>query len=162
MNLRIGHGFDVHKLVNERKLILCGVEITHSLGLLGHSDADVATHAVMDAVMGALALGDIGKRFPDNGPQYKNADSLKMLKTLLSETEAANWEIGNLDVTIIAQKPKLSPHIENMRKNIAGIFGVDINRISVKATTTEELGFCGKEKGIAAHAVVLLQQKTGN
>lgn len=161
MNLRIGHGFDVHKLVSDRKLILCGVEIPHSRGLLGHSDADVAVHAVMDAIMGALALGDIGKRFPDNDPQYENADSLKMLEALLEEPEAADWELGNLDVTIIAQKPKLRPHIETMRNNIAETFKVDINRISVKATTTEKLGFCGKEKGIAAHAVILLQKKSG-
>ena len=161
MNLRIGHGFDVHKLVNDRKLILCGVEVPHSLGLLGHSDADVAVHAVMDAIMGALALGDIGKRFPDNNPQYKNADSLKMLETLLSEPGVTAWNLGNLDVTIVAQKPKLSSHIESMRNNLARIFQIDIDRISVKATTTEKLGFCGKEKGIAAHAVILLQKKNG-
>ncbi len=161
MNLRIGHGFDVHKLVGDRKLILCGVEVPHSLGLLGHSDADVTVHAVMDAIMGALALGDIGKRFPDNDPQYKNADSLKMLETLLAGPKISDWELGNIDVTIVAQKPKLSPFIDNMRNNLAKTFQTDIDRISVKATTTEKLGFCGEEKGIAAHAVILLQQKNG-
>ncbi len=159
MNLRIGHGFDVHRLVSDRKLILCGVEIPHSTGLLGHSDADVATHAVMDAILGALALGDIGKLFPDTDPAYAGADSLKLLEAVLSHPGVQSWQLGNLDVTIQAQKPKLAPYRELMRQNLADVFGCAVDRISVKATTTEKLGFCGREEGIAATAVILLEKR---
>ena len=159
MDMRIGHGFDAHRLVPERDLILCGTKIPHATGLLGHSDADVAVHAVMDAIMGALALGDIGQRFPDNDPQYSGADSMELLKALLNDSEPSNWELINLDVTIIAQAPKLQPYILQMRKNLSKNFNVPVNQISIKATTTEKMGFCGHEEGIAATAVILLRCK---
>jgi 2-C-methyl-D-erythritol 2,4-cyclodiphosphate synthase len=153
---RIGQGFDVHKFGESGPVILCGEKIPHDTGLLGHSDADVAVHAVMDAILGALALGDIGKWFPDNDPAFKNADSMELLKQILSSTELLDWELCNLDVTIIAEAPKISPYTNEMRENLAVAFDCEIDKISVKATTTEKLGFCGRGEGIAASAVVLL------
>ena len=157
--MRIGHGYDVHRLVEGRKLILGGVDIPHSLGLLGHSDADVLTHAVMDALLGAAALGDIGKLFPDSDDAYQGADSLKLAAEVARQIRAAGYEIGNVDATVIAQKPKLAPHIDTMRENLARALSVPVGAISVKATTEEHLGFSGREEGIAAHAVCLLENK---
>ena len=154
--MRIGHGYDVHKLVEGRELILGGVKIPHRLGLLGHSDADVLLHAISDALLGALALGDIGKHFPDTDPAYKGADSLVLLQNVMKLIAAEGYTVGNIDATILAQQPKLRPHIDAMRANIAKAVGADISRISVKATTEEHLGFTGREEGIAAHAVCLL------
>lgn len=156
--IRIGHGMDVHKLVEERKLILCGVEVPHHLGLLGHSDADVATHALMDAMLGALALGDIGKLFPDTDERYRGADSVELYKHVYSVVRERGYVLGNADVTIVAQKPKLRPYIDQMRQRLADAIGVDVERISVKATTTEKMGFEGEERGISAHAVCLLEK----
>ena len=153
---RIGHGYDVHRLVANRELILGGVHIPHETGLLGHSDADVLTHAVMDALLGALALGDIGKFFPDNDPAYLGADSLKLAKEVAGHIRREGWEIGNVDATVLAQAPKLAPHIPAMRKNIADALGVSVECVGVKATTEEKLGFTGEKLGIAAHAVCLL------
>ena len=155
-DLRIGHGYDVHRLVEERKLILGGVEIAHTHGLLGHSDADVLTHAVMDAVVGALGLGDIGKHFPDTDPAYKGADSLKLAAHICSIMAENGYRIGNIDATVIAQAPKLAPHIAGMRENLARVFGTTADRVNVKATTEEKLGFTGAKEGIAAHAVCVL------
>ena len=155
---RIGHGYDVHKLVENRRLILGGVEIPHTLGLLGHSDADVLVHAVMDALIGAMTLGDIGKHFPDNDNAYLDISSLKLLsrvKDLLSEN---GYTVSNIDATVIAQKPKLASHIEAMRENIAQTLEISVSQINVKATTEEHLGFTGREEGIAAHAVVLIEK----
>ncbi len=157
--MRIGHGYDVHKLVEGRKLILGGVEIPHRLGLLGHSDADVLLHAISDAILGALALGDIGKHFPDTDPAYEGADSLMLLRRVMELADREGYALGNLDATILAQQPKLRPHIDNMRTNIARAVYADISQVSVKATTEEHLGFTGREEGIAAHAVVLLVRK---
>jgi 2-C-methyl-D-erythritol 2,4-cyclodiphosphate synthase len=154
--LRIGQGFDVHKLVTDRKLILCGVDIPCEYGLLGHSDADVAIHALMDALLGALALGDIGMIFPDNDPAYAGADSMKLLERVLALPEFAGCQFCNCDLTIIAQKPKLAPFREAMRDRIAEVTHWQKDRISVKFTTTEKLGFTGRGEGIAASAVVLL------
>lgn len=156
--IRIGHGMDVHKLVEDRKLILCGVEVPHHLGLLGHSDADVATHALMDSMLGALALGDIGKLFPDTDERYRGADSIELYKHVYSVIRERGYVLGNADVTIVAQKPKLRPYIDQMRQRLADAIGVDVERISVKATTTEKMGFEGEERGISAHAVCLLQK----
>ena len=156
--MRIGHGYDVHKLVEGRDLILGGVKIEHTLGLLGHSDADVLLHAVSDALLGAAGLGDIGKHFPDTDPQYKGADSLKLLEIVAQRVREAGYKVSNIDVTMIAQKPKLRPHIEQMERNIAGAVGVDVSRINVKATTEEKLGFTGEELGMACHAVCLLEE----
>ena len=156
--IRIGHGMDVHKLVEERKLILCGVEVPHHLGLLGHSDADVATHALMDAMLGALALGDIGKLFPDTDEKYRGADSIELYKHVYSVVKEQGYMLGNADVTIVAQKPKLRPFIEQMRERLAQAIGVDVDQINVKATTTEKMGFEGEEKGISAHAVCLIEK----
>lgn len=156
--MRIGTGYDVHRLVEGRKLILCGVEIPHSVGLLGHSDADVATHAIMDAVLGALALGDIGKHFPDSDDRYKGADSIELLKHVRRLAEEKGYKLSNLDVVIIAQAPKIAPHIQKMRENIASALLTDIENVSVKATTEEGLGFTGQKLGIAAHAVCLLEK----
>ncbi len=156
---RIGHGYDVHKLVNRRKLILGGVDIPNETGLLGHSDADVIVHAVMDAMLGALALGDIGKHFPDTDPAYSGADSIMLLKKVSEIISEQGYSVGNIDSTIICQAPKLSPHIDTMRKNISEAVGCDISRISVKATTEEKLGFTGTKEGISAHAVCLLYKK---
>ena len=156
--MRIGHGYDVHRLVPGRKLILGGVDIPHETGLLGHSDADVLTHAVMDALLGAAALGDIGHLFPDNDPAYVGADSLALLRAVTARLHAAGHMVGNLDCTVLAQAPKLAPHIAQMRRNLAQCMDVDVDRVSVKATTEEGLGFTGAREGIAAHAVVLIEQ----
>ena len=155
--MRIGHGYDVHRLVEGRRLILGGVEIPFEKGLDGHSDADVLTHAVMDALLGAAALGDIGKHFPDNDVRYLGADSIELLKTVSAVLTEHGWRLGNLDATIIAQRPKLAPHIEQMRRNIAGALHTGLGNISVKATTEERLGFTGSGEGIAAHAVCLIE-----
>lgn len=157
--MRIGHGYDVHRLVEGRKLILGGVEVPHTLGLLGHSDADVLTHAVMDALLGAAALGDIGRHFPDTDPAYKGADSLVLLDHVMVLLEKAGWQVGNVDTTILAQKPKLAPYIDQMRDNLARRMKVAPEQVNVKATTEEKLGFTGAEEGIAAHAVCLLEPK---
>ncbi len=157
--IRIGTGYDVHRLVQGRKLILGGVEIEHELGLLGHSDADVLVHAIMDALLGAAALGDIGKHFPDTDGVYENADSIELLKKVNGILREHSYEIVNIDSTIVAQKPKLSSHIDNMRSNIAKALGISTNSVSVKATTTEKLGFEGEEKGISSQAVCLIQTK---
>ncbi len=154
--MRIGHGYDVHRLVAGRKLILGGVEIPHETGLLGHSDADVLTHAVMDALLGAAALGDIGKLFPDSDPRFKGADSLKLAREVAILLRQHRYEIGNIDATILAQRPKLAPYIPQMRANLAAALGVPADTVSVKATTEEKLGFTGEERGIAAHAVCLI------
>lgn len=157
--IRIGQGYDVHKLATDRKLILCGVPVPHPTGLLGHSDADVAVHALMDAILGALALGDIGQWFPDSDPAWKDADSMKLLRAVMADPRVSEWEIGNLDLTIIAQKPKLLPFNLEMRTNLARALDLPLDRISVKATTTEKLGFEGREEGIAASCVVLLEKQ---
>lgn len=156
--MRIGHGMDVHRLVEGRKLILCGVEVPHTLGLLGHSDADVATHALMDALLGAAALGDIGKLFPDTDERYRGADSIGLLKEVCTLLRREGYALGNADVTIVAQRPKLRPYIDAMRARLAQAIGVEDGRVSVKATTTEHLGFEGEELGISAHAVCLLEK----
>ena len=156
--MRIGHGYDVHRLVPGRKLILGGVDIPHETGLLGHSDADVLTHAVMDALLGAAALGDIGHLFPDNDPAYAGADSLTLLREVMARLSAAGYTVGNLDCTVLAQAPKLAPYIAQMRCNLAQCMDVNIDRVSVKATTEEGLGFTGTSEGIAAHAVVLIER----
>ena len=155
--MRIGQGYDVHRLVKGRKLILGGVEIEYDKGLLGHSDADVLVHAIMDALLGAAALGDIGKLFPDSDPAYEGADSLALLREVGKRLGAEGFEIGNLDSTVIAQAPKLAPHIQRMRANIAAALDVDVARVSVKATTEERLGFTGSGQGIAAQAVALIE-----
>ena len=155
--MRIGHGYDVHKLVSDRKLILGGVEIPCTLGLLGHSDADVLIHAVMDSLLGAACLGDIGIHFPDNDEKYKGISSLKLLKNVCDMLREKNYEIQNIDSTIIAQKPKLSPYIFDMRKNISNACGIDIGKINVKATTEEGLGFTGNLEGISVHAVCIIK-----
>ncbi|MDE7363056.1 MAG: 2-C-methyl-D-erythritol 2,4-cyclodiphosphate synthase [Oscillospiraceae bacterium] len=154
--MRIGHGYDVHRLVQGRRLVLCGEVIPYELGLLGHSDADVAVHALMDAVLGSLALGDIGHLFPDSDPAYKDADSMKLLSRVVGIMRDNGYVLGNADVTIIAEKPKLAPHISAMRENLAAAFGCGIGQISVKATTEEGLGLGGA--GIGANAVVLLEE----
>ena len=156
MNIRIGHGYDVHRLVEGRKCILGGVDIPHDTGLLGHSDADVLTHAVMDALLGAAALGDIGRLFPDTDPQYEGADSLKLLHLVGARLAEAGWQPGNIDATVIAQAPRLAPHIDAMRHNLAYALGIDAGQVNVKATTEESLGFTGAKQGIAAHAVCLI------
>ena len=156
--MRIGHGYDVHKLVPCRDLILGGVKIDHPLGLLGHSDADVLLHAVSDALLGAAGLGDIGKHFPDTDPQYKGADSLKLLQIVAERVREAGYRVSNIDVTMIAQKPKLKDHIPQMVKNIAYAVGIAENRVNVKATTEEKLGFTGREEGLSCHAVCLLEE----
>ena len=155
--MRIGHGYDVHRLVEGRDLIIGGVNIPHEKGLLGHSDADVLAHAIMDSILGALALGDIGKLFPDSDPAYKGADSLALMQKLVPLIEGAGMKISNIDSTVIAEAPKLSPHIDVMRKNIANALNIPVSSVSVKATTEEGLGFSGEKLGIAAHAVCLLE-----
>ncbi len=159
--MRIGHGYDVHRLTEGRRLILGGVEIPWEKGLLGHSDADVLTHAVMDALLGAAALGDIGTHFPDSDPAYAGADSLRLLKQVTRLLRSHGWQVGNVDATILAQRPKLAPHIPAMREHLARCMGVEIEQVSVKATTEEGLGFTGTGEGMAAHAVCLLE-KTGS
>lgn len=154
--IRIGHGYDVHRLVPERKLIIGGAHIPYAFGLLGHSDADVLTHAIMDALLGACALGDIGQHFPDSDPAYAGADSLDLLKKVVEIIGEKGYVIGNIDSTVIAQRPQLSNFIENMRRNISEACGVSITAVSVKATTEEKLGFTGSGEGIAAHAVCIV------
>lgn len=159
--MRIGHGYDVHRLVTGRKLILGGVEIPHHLGLLGHSDADVVTHALMDALLGAAALGDIGQLFPDTDPAYLGASSLDLLGRVMDRLAQGGWRVENVDLTILAQRPKLKDYIPQMRQNYARAMGLPVSAISVKATTEEGLGFTGTEQGIAAHGVVLLEALEG-
>lgn len=158
MKIRIGQGYDVHRLVEGRDLWLCGVKIPHGLGLLGHSDADVAIHALCDALLGALALRDIGYHFPDTDPWYKGIDSRLLLSEVMRLVRERGYGLGNADITIMAERPKLKPHIEEMRESLAEVMGVEKDNVSVKATTTEGLGFTGREEGIAAQAVVLLQK----
>ena len=157
--MRIGHGYDVHKLVEGRKLILGGVEISHTLGLLGHSDADVLTHAIMDALLGAAALGDIGQHFPDTDDRYLGADSVVLLRHVVALIDEKGYRIGNLDATVIAQKPKLMPYLPAMRETLAKAMGIDVDQLSVKATTEEHLGFTGRQEGISAHCICLLEEK---
>ena len=159
MNFRIGHGYDVHRLVEGRNLILGGVNIPWKLGLLGHSDADVLAHAIMDAVLGAAAMGDIGMLFPDNDASYKGADSLELLREVMRRVRAAGYEVVNIDATILAQAPKLSPHKLQMRENLAAAAGLDVSQVSVKATTEEGLGWTGSSEGMAVHALALLTKK---
>ena len=156
MNFRIGHGYDVHRLVEGRELILGGVNIPWKLGLLGHSNADVLAHAIMDAILGAAAMGDIGMLFPDNDPTFKGADSLKLLGEVMRRVREEGWEVVNIDATVLAQAPKLSPHKMQMRENLAAAAGLDVSQVSVKATTEEGLGWTGSSEGMAVHAVAML------
>ncbi|MBO5591070.1 MAG: 2-C-methyl-D-erythritol 2,4-cyclodiphosphate synthase [Acidaminococcaceae bacterium] len=156
IQFRVGTGFDVHALVEGRPLVLCGVAVPWEKGLLGHSDADVALHALMDALLGAVALGDIGKHFPDTDDRYKGADSRKLLETVVKLLDAEGWKVNNVDVTIIAQRPKLAPFIPQMKKTVAQDLGVDAGAVNIKATTTEKLGFTGRGEGIAAEAIASL------
>ncbi|NJL51681.1 MAG: 2-C-methyl-D-erythritol 2,4-cyclodiphosphate synthase [Hydrococcus sp. SU_1_0] len=156
MNIRIGNGYDIHQLVADRPLILGGVRIPHSLGLLGHSDADVLTHAIMDALLGALGLGDIGHYFPPNDPKWEGADSIMLLAQVLSIIQAQGWLIGNIDSTIVAEQPKLKPHLKSMRSSLAKAMAIDLDQVSIKATTNEKLGPVGREEGICAYAIALL------
>ena len=157
--MRIGHGYDVHRLVEGRDLSLGGVKIDYPLGLDGHSDADVLLHAVSDALLGAAGLGDIGTHFPDTDPRYEGADSLKLLQTVAQKVKAAGYRVGNIDVTMIAQKPKLKDYLPQMERNIAGAVGAEISAVNVKATTEEHLGFTGEGLGISAHSVALIERK---
>lgn len=156
MDIRIGHGYDVHALADGLRLVLCGVEIEHYKGCVAHSDGDVAIHAICDALLGALALGDIGKLFPDSDMQYKGIDSRRLLKHVVDIVTDKGYTISNIDCTIAMQRPKLRPHIDTMRMRLAEIVGIDVDRISVKATTTEHLGFEGREEGVSATSVTLL------
>ena len=156
--MRVGHGYDVHRLAEGRKLILGGVDIPWERGLLGHSDADVLTHAVMDALLGAAGLGDIGTHFPDTDPAYAGADSMKLLAHVVELLREQGFSVGNVDATVLAQRPKLAPHIPAMRDNLARVMGVSPERVNVKATTEEGLGFTGSGEGMAAHAVALIEQ----
>ena len=156
INIRVGNGFDVHRLVEGRELWLCGMKLDHSTGLLGHSDADVAIHALCDALLGALALGDIGTHFPDSDPRYKGIDSKRLLAEVCRLVREKGWEIGNVDLTVMAEAPKLRPHIDRMRTILAEVMGIDPDTVSVKATTTEGLGFTGRREGIAASSSVLI------
>ncbi|WP_284155238.1 2-C-methyl-D-erythritol 2,4-cyclodiphosphate synthase [Sulfuricystis thermophila] len=156
MELRVGQGFDVHALVPDRKLILGGVTIPYHLGLLGHSDADALLHAITDALLGAAGLGDIGRHFPDTDARWKDADSRALLRAALATVRAAGWRVNNVDATVIAQAPRIAPHVSAMRANIASDLGIDIDRVNIKGKTTERLGFTGRGEGIAAEAVVLL------
>ncbi|HEY9734915.1 MAG TPA: 2-C-methyl-D-erythritol 2,4-cyclodiphosphate synthase [Trichocoleus sp.] len=158
MNIRIGNGYDMHRLVPQRPLILGGVTIPHELGLLGHSDADVLTHAIMDAMLGALSLGDIGLYFPPGDPQWAGADSLKLLAQVSGLLQERGWQVGNLDTVVVAERPKLKPHIQAMRSRLAEVLNIEPDRVGVKATTNEQLGPTGREEGIAAYAVALLVQ----
>lgn len=160
--MRIGHGYDVHRLCEGRRLIIGGIDIPHEKGLLGHSDADVLSHAIADALLGAAALGDIGKLFPDTDPKYEGADSLNLLKKVATHIYCAGYRIVNIDSTVIAQAPKLAPHINKMRANIARSLDLDISEVSIKATTEEGLGFSGEGLGIAAHAVCLIEKVSEN
>lgn len=159
MKFRIGQGYDVHRLVEGRELWLCGILLDHTLGLLGHSDADVAVHALCDAILGALTLGDIGYHFPDTDPAYKGADSKILLSRVCEMMRSRGYEIGNVDITICAERPKMRPHIDDMRRSLARVMECAVEDVSVKATTTERLGFTGREEGISAMAVVLLREK---
>lgn len=159
MNMRIGIGYDVHRLVPDRPLILGGVQIPHELGLLGHSDADVLCHAVMDALLGAAALPDIGQLFPDNDARYAGADSLNLLRQVVQLLAENGWRVGNVDAVIMAERPKIAPHIQQMREKLAAALGVEAGMVGVKATTTEKLGFVGREEGIAAQAAALIEEK---
>lgn len=161
MKLKVGFGYDVHKLAENRKFILCGIEIEHSVGLLGHSDADVAAHALIDALCGAANLGDIGKLFPDTDDRYKGISSMLLLEKTLGKVREKGFEFGNADITVVAQAPKLSPYIDRMKENLSAVIGCDIDDISLKATTEEHLGFTGRKEGISAYAVVLLEKKAG-
>ena len=156
MNIRIGNGYDIHQLAEGRPLILGGINIPHQLGLLGHSDADVLTHSIMDALLGALSLGDIGHYFPPSDPKWKGADSMVLLEQVLKIIQSQGWKIGNIDSTIVAEQPKLKPHLKSMRSALAEILTIEIDQISIKATTNERLGPTGREEGICAYAVVLL------
>ncbi len=156
MNVRVGLGCDLHPLVEGRRLVLGGVEIEHERGAAGHSDADAVAHAVKDALLGAAAMGDIGTHFPDDDPQYKDADSIELLRRVVEMLEAESWEIGNVDVTVILQRPKLAPYIPEMRKNLAAALGIDEGSVSIKAKTGEGLGPVGREEAVAAHAIALL------
>ncbi len=156
--MRVGQGYDVHRLAENRDLILCGVKIPYELGLDGHSDADVAVHALMDALLGAAGMGDIGRHFPDSDMKYKGISSMKLLAEVVEKVHTAGYRISNADVTIIAQKPKVSPYIEQMQKNIADVMCIGVDRVNVKATTTERLGFEGRMEGISSMAVALLEQ----
>lgn len=158
--MRIGYGYDVHQLIEGRPLIIGGIELVHDKGLLGHSDADVLLHAITDAILGAVSLGDIGKFFPDDDPKYKGADSKILLKNAYQHVLELGYEIGNLDATIIAEKPKFRPHIDAMRESIANVLNTDIFNVNVKATTNEKMGYLGRQEGIQAQAVVLLLKKT--
>jgi 2-C-methyl-D-erythritol 2,4-cyclodiphosphate synthase len=158
--MRIGNGYDVHRLVEGRKLILGGVDVPYTKGLLGHSDADVLLHALSDAILGAIGEGDIGKHFPDTDPAYKGADSIKLLRHVMDLAAAKGYRIGNIDATIVAQRPKLAPFIQQMKSNIAAALSTEEDRVNVKATTTEELGFAGRGEGIASYAVALLEKKS--
>lgn len=159
LDFRVGNGYDVHRLVEGRRCIVCGVDIPNELGLLGHSDADVALHALSDALLGAAALGDIGRHFPDTDDRWKGADSRVLLRAVVGILADAGWAPGNVDITIIAQQPRMSPHIETMRANVAADLGIDTGCVSVKATTTERLGFTGRSEGIAAQATALITRK---
>ncbi|MBR2283821.1 MAG: 2-C-methyl-D-erythritol 2,4-cyclodiphosphate synthase [Ruminococcus sp.] len=157
---RIGHGYDVHRLGEGRRLILGGVDIPHDTGLIGHSDADVLAHAVMDSMLGALALGDIGQHFPDTADEYLGADSMKLMERVVQLCSERGYRVGNIDATVIAQAPKLMPHIPQMRENIARVCGCDVSQVNVKATTEEKLGFTGEKLGISAHSVALMISKS--
>ena len=159
MDIRIGQGYDVHALAEGLRLVLCGVEIEHTKGCVAHSDGDVAIHALCDALLGALALGDIGKLFPDSDPQYKGIDSTKLLRVVVDRIENEGYKVGNVDITIAMQRPKLRPHIDQMRERLSEVIGIDVSRVSVKATTTERLGFEGREEGVSATAVTLLTKE---
>lgn len=156
MDIRVGQGYDVHALADGLRLVLCGVEVEHSKGCVAHSDGDVAIHAICDALLGALALGDIGKLFPDSDPAYKGIDSTKLLKHIVDIVTSKGYCISNIDCTIAMQRPKLRPHIDHMREVLASVIGIDVDRVSIKATTTEHLGFEGREEGVSAMAVALL------
>ena len=159
VDYRVGNGYDVHRLVEDRSLIIGGVTIPYEKGLLGHSDADVLIHAIMDALLGAAAMGDIGQHFPDNDPQYEGISSLLLLEKTASLLKESGWSVGNIDATIIAQKPKMAPHIEKMRQNIASVLNIGQDRINIKATTEEGLGFTGRGEGIAAQAAALIYKE---
>ena len=161
MRFRIGQGYDVHRWVRGRPLVLGGVEIPHEAGLLGHSDADALSHAICDALLGAMAMGDIGLHFPDNDPAYEGISSLLLMEKVMAMVRQAGWRVSNLDATVVAQRPRLAPHIPVMRERIAGVLGVGVDRVSLKATTSEGLGFVGREEGVAAQAVVLLEKRGG-
>ncbi|RUO65509.1 2-C-methyl-D-erythritol 2,4-cyclodiphosphate synthase [Pseudidiomarina planktonica] len=157
--MRIGHGYDVHKFGSEQPLILGGVTVPHSTGLVAHSDGDVVLHAVADALLGSLALGDIGQHFPDTDAKFKGADSAVLLQHVFGLIRERGWQLGNLDVTIVAQAPKMAPHIGKMRERIAGMLNAEVDQVNVKATTTERLGFVGREEGIACHCVALITKR---